>query len=284
MTEPQSLSRRSFRSELRAMRSITLKELKHWFRYPTWILAFVSMPYMFTAMTSMMGSFVGGADAAQSFAQRTGTSNFFLYQLLGAALWMLCILVLVDIGQALRSEQLRGTFEQNFLAPVRMVYWLIALTFSQLTLALIIFFGTVIPPVLYANPNGVPELLQALLVLFIGVIPLYGIGFAYASIVVKLKEPQSLNGVLIILFGILTGTYYPVTLLPAWVQTISRFIPNTYVNVELREILIFNQNIVSQLGSITILVIMGIIYPTLGYGAYRVILRSVKRGGGLGKY
>lgn len=266
------------------MGMITIKEWKHLFRYPTWILAFVSMPYMFTAMTSLMGSFVGGSEAALNFAQRTGTSNFFLYQMVGAALWMVCILVLVDMGQTLRSEQLRGTFEQNFLAPVRMSYFLIALTFAHLTFALIVFVGTIIPPVMFSNPNSVMDLLQALLVLFVGVIPLYGIGFAYAAIVVKLREPQSLNGVLMVVFGILTGTYYPVTLLPVWVQAVSSFIPNTHVNTELREILIFNQTLISQLGGVTILAIMALVYPTLGYAVYRAVLRSVKRGGGLGKY
>jgi ABC-2 type transport system permease protein len=266
------------------MRAVTVKELKHWFRYPTWILVFVSMPYMFTGMTSMMGTFVGGSTAAFNFAQRTGTSNFFLYQMIGAALWMLCLLVIVDIGQSLREEQLRGTFEQNFLAPVRMSYFLVSLTVSHFVLALIIFFASLIPAIVYSGTTSALELLQALSILFLGVIPLYGIGFAYSSLVVKLREPQSLNGVLIAVFGIITGTYYPITLLPAWVQLVGNAIPNTHVNNQLREILIFNNAFIGQFGGIAILTVMAFLYPTLGYGAYRMILRNVKRGEGLAKY
>ena len=79
----------SVTSNLRVLKAIFLKDLKHAVRYPGQVAMIFILPYFFAVMISAMGSFVGGEDAAIYFAERTGTTNFYMYQMLGGAMWIL---------------------------------------------------------------------------------------------------------------------------------------------------------------------------------------------------
>ena len=73
----------------KALSAIFMKELKHYTRYPGNLAFLFAIPFLFTFMLSAMGTFVGGSNAAQYFFQRTGTQNFFVYQILGSAIWIM---------------------------------------------------------------------------------------------------------------------------------------------------------------------------------------------------
>ena len=278
------LARRGLRPELRAMAWIARRELKTLFRYPSWIFVFITLPYMLTAMVSTMGSFAGGVEASKNFAAKTGTENFFIYQIIGSAFWMINIIILSMVGNSLRMEQMRGTLEQNYLTPVRKPIFLIALTIPHLAIALIIFLGVVASSIVIFGMASPTSLIQACLILFLGCIPLYGLGFFYAALVVRFKEPWAITNILTSIFAIATGTYYPAYLLPGWVQLFSFSIPSTYVIEDLRQILIFNQSLASLWGHILILIAMMLIYPKLGYAAYKAFERRARRTGELAKY
>lgn len=284
MAKKVHLARRSLRSELRAMAWVSRRELKTLFRYPSWIFVFIALPYMFTAIVSTMGSFAGGIEASKNFAAKTGTENFFIYQIIGSAFWMINILVLSNIGDSLRMEQMRGTLEQNYLTPIRRHIFLIALTIPNLAIALIIFLGVVASSVAIFGLANPISLIQACFILFLGCIPLYGLSFLYAALVVKFKEPWAITNILNTILAIATGTYYPAYLLPKWVQLFSYSIPSTYVIEDLRSILIFNQNLASLWGHILILAAMASLYPWLGYSAYKAFERRARRTGELAKY
>lgn len=273
-----------FQSTLRVLTAIFWKGIKHYTRYPGSFLLYLIMPFLFTAMILLMGQFVGGNNAASNFAVRTGTSNILIYEILGSAVWMTSWVVIEDVGVALRDEQIKGTLEQNFLAPVNRVTLLVGISLTDIVITAAIFFVVVGATVAITLPTALIALLEAYLVLLIGLIPLFGIGFLFAGFIIRFKEPYVFVQIVNLLFSILTGTYYPVTFLPYWARFLSGVLPQTYVIDDMRKMILANQTLVGLYGNVFILLAMAPAYPALGYAIFKRIEKKAMVTGEFSKY
>ncbi len=273
-----------YKATVGALVAIFWKGMKHYIRYPGNFLLILVMPFLFTLMIFGMGQFVGGSDASLNFAERTGTSNILVYEILGSAVWMIGWVVVEDVGVALRDEQMKGTLEQNFLAPVSRFTLLIGLSLTDIVITSAIFVVVVGATIVIALPAAFLSLLQAFLLLLVGLIPLFGIGFLFAGFVLKFKEPYVFTQILNLLFATLTGTYYPVSLLPYWVQFLSGALPQTYVIENMRQIVLANTTLVDIYGSVFMLLALAIAYPTVGYAVFKQLEKKAGRTGEFAKY
>ena len=269
------------KANLVALAAIFWKGIKHHTRYPGEFMLFLLLPFLFTFLILGMGSAVGGANAASYFAARTGTTNIVIYEILGSAVWMTSWVVVEDVGSAVRDEQIKGTLEQNFLAPVNRFTLLVGLSLTDIVITSAIFLIVVGVAVAIVLPSSFLSIVPAFLALLLGLIPLFGIGFLFAGFVVRFKEPYVFIQIVNLVFATLTGTYYPVTFLPYWVQFLSGVLPQTYVIEDMRRIVIANQTLVNLYGSIFILLALALVYPIIGYAVFR---RIEKRAGVTGEF
>ena len=272
------------RGTVRALGAIFWKGIKHYTRYPGGFLLYLILPFLFTLLIFGMGQFIGGGNAALNFAARTGTSNILVYEILGSAVWMTSWVVVEDVGVALRDEQMKGTLEQNFLAPVNRFTLLVGISLTDIAITTCIFFIVVGVTLAFTMPGAYLGLLQAFLLLLVGLVPLFGIGFLFAGFVIKFKEPYVFTQVVNLVFGALTGTYYPVAILPYWVRGLSGVLPQTYVIENMRQIVLANQTLVSLYGSIFILLALALAYPTIGYAIFKELEKKASVTGELSKY
>jgi ABC-2 type transport system permease protein len=273
-----------YKATVGALTAIFWKGIKHYTRYPGSFVLILVMPFLFTLMIFGMGQFVGGSDASANFAARTGTTNILVYEILGSAVWMIGWVVVEDVGVALRDEQMKGTLEQNFLAPVNRFTLLIGLSLTDIVITSLVFVVVVGVTTIIMLPAAFLSLLQAFLILLIGLIPLFGIGFLFAGFVLKFKEPYIFTQILNLLFATLTGTYYPVSLLPYWVQFLSGALPQTYVIEDMRRIVLANETLVSMYGSIFVLLVLALAYPTFGYAIFKYLEKKARVTGEFSKY
>jgi ABC-2 type transport system permease protein len=267
-----------------ALAAIFWKGIKHYTRYPGSLMIYLAIPFLFTFMILGMGQFVGGNNAAANFATRTGTSNILVYEILGSAVWMTSWVVVEDVGVALRDEQMKGTLEQNFLAPINRFTLLVGLSLTDIVITTGIFFIVAGVAIAITIPSGFISLFEAFLALLIGLVPLFGIGFLFAGFVVKFKEPYVFTQIVNLIFATLTGTYYPVTFLPYWVQLLSGVLPQTYVIKNMRLIVLANQTLVSLYGSVFVLFALALVYPVIGYVIFKQIEKRASVTGEFSKY
>lgn len=273
-----------FRGTIGVLAAIFWKGIKHYTRYPGSFLLVLVLPFLFTMLIFGMGQFVGGGNAALNFAAKTGTTNILVYEILGSAVWMTSWVVVEDVGVALRDEQMKGTLEQNFLAPVNRFTLLIGVSLTDIVITTVLFFGVVGVTVLVTMPGSFLSLMQAFLTLLVGLVPLFGIGFLFAGFVIKFKEPYVFTQILNLIFATLTGTYYPVTFLPYWVRFLSGALPQTYVIEDMRRIVLANQTLVNLYGSVFILLALALAYPTLGYAVFKQLEKKASVTGEFSKY
>jgi len=272
------------RSDMQALSAIFWKGLRHHIRYPGEFVIFLLLPFLFTFLILGMGTAIGGSNAPTYFAARTGTTNIVIYEVLGSAVWMTSWVVIEDVGTGIRDEQIKGTLEQNFLAPVRRFTLLVGLSLTDVVITSMLFLIVVGVSVAVVMPSNFLTVIPAFLALLVGLIPLFGIGFLFAGFVVRFKEPYIFTQIVNLVFATLTGTYYPVTFLPYWVQFLSRLLPQTYEIDTMRRIVIANQTLVNLYGSIFILLALALAYPVLGYAVFRRIERKASVTGEFSKY
>ncbi len=267
------------------LRAIFRKQIRHLFRYPGEVIFLFIIPYFLTALVVAMGVSVGGTNAFGNFASQTGSSlNPFVFLMIGSGVWMISWLILESIGTSLRDEQIKGTLEQNFLAPINRFLLLVGTALSQIVITSLMFAGIIVASVLLLEPRGAPGLVLAFGILMIGLLPLFGLGFVFAGLVVRFKEPYAFTQAMNVLFAVVTGTFYNVTVLPAWVRYVSTAVPMTIVIQDMRLAVESINQLIGAFGSIFVLLTMGVVYPFLGYSLFKQFERRAKVSGDLSKY
>ena len=265
--------------------AIFRKQLRHLIRYPGEVVFVFIIPYFMTGVIVAMGSSVGGVDAFSNFAAQTGSSlNPFVFLMIGTGVWMISWLILEGIGTVLRDEQIKGTLEQNFLAPINRFLLLVGTALSQIVITTLLFTGAIVATVLLVAPHGALGLIVAFAILMIGLVPLFGLGFVFAALVIRFKEPYAFTQAMNVLFAVLTGTFYSVAVLPVWVRYVSTAIPQTLVIQDMRLAIESINSVVGAYGSIFILLTMGLVYPFLGYSFFKQFERRAQVTGDLSKY
>jgi ABC-2 type transport system permease protein len=270
---------------LAVLGAIFKKQVRHLTRYPGEFVFVLIIPYFLTAMVVAMGTSVGGAGAVSNFSAQTGsTLNPFVFLIIGAGVWMISWMVLEGIGTSLRDEQIKGTLEQNFLAPINRFLLLVGTALAQIVITTILFLSVIAATVLVLAPGSAIGLVWAFGILMVGLIPLFGIGFVFAALVVRFKEPYAFTQAANVLFAVITGTFYSVTVLPFWVQAISSAVPQTFVVQDMRLVMESVNNLFGAIGTILALLTMAIIYPFLGYSFFKLFEKRAKIHGDLSKF
>lgn len=269
----------------RVAAGVYVKEMKIWLRYPTWILAFVSLPYMISGLFSGVGYSIAGPRALENFRGNTGVDNPFLFYTLGAALLLATEVMLQDVAFSIRSEQLRGTFELHYLSPAPT--WLIWITylFPHSTIMVAVLLATTLPPLVLSGAVSTPQdIAYACIVLTLGMLPLLGIALTLAALVTRYKEPGAVVGLVQSVVVLLSGYFYPLTVFPAWVSLLSQALPTTHVVSILRSLFLAGGEVRLLDRRLATLVALAAIYPLIGLYSYRRWELEARRRGDLSKY
>lgn len=201
-----------------------LKDLRSYVRYPAWLLGeFISTPLWFFFFA--LGVTLFAPTSASSSREEVGFSFFFwgfiFIILFSTAVW--------GIGQSVRNEQMAGTLEQFFLAPVNRITLIVgrwARVF--LTDTLIIGYTTLL---LYLLGGGLVTLLDPVLFLFsLGLyeLSLIGFGLLFAGLTMRIKSYNTISNLVFFGYMILTGALFPISVIPTPFRYISMVIPFTY--------------------------------------------------------
>ena len=224
------MSRRErYSSEWRALRFILSKEIKLWKRYPSRILFMLLMPFLSILSLYFQGMGLLGDTTSAAFEDFAGTQDYLVFIILGSALFIFVSTVILGIGNSIRREQMMGTLESIWVAPISKltVFMGIALfdgLFSTYVAFMQLFLSSILLPVNLL----VPRALVALLLTFLLMFALYGMGFIFTGLVLIYKEIEDFTNLITSTIRMITPVSYPLSVLPAPVAFLALFIPLTY--------------------------------------------------------
>jgi ABC-2 type transport system permease protein len=182
-----------------------------------------------------------------------------LYLLVGALLWGYLSLVFMEAAYAISWERWEGTIEYTFMAPVRRIthlfgICLFAIGYGLARTLVVLLFATAIFGLDFSH-SDIPG---ALAVLAASTAPL--IGLSILTAVLPLLSPQKGEQMSIALQGFLllvSGVYYPLSVLPVPMQIAGDASPLTYALAGIRRSLLEGAGVGAEVPTIAILLGMG---------------------------
>ena len=274
-------------ADFRAFLAAARKELRQQRRYPTLFLGQLFWPVMLPASWVLMGHAYSGNDpqALAAFAERAGSTNVAGFVFVGYAMYMWLSSLLWGAGTALRQEQVRGSLEAVFVTPVSRLVPLfgpgvatlipMSLTFVVMGIALWLFFG-VVPPL--------AAVLQAGVVVVLGVPALYAIGALFAASVLRFGEVGPIVQLIRGMFVLACGITFPVAMLPLWAQVWAWLMPPTYIVDDIRRLLLQGAALGDMVPHIAIVLSIASLVAMLAIFVFRYLETSARRTGMLGRF
>jgi ABC-2 type transport system permease protein len=274
-------------ADLRAFLAAAQKELRQQRRYPTLFLGQLFWPVLLPASWVLMGRAYSGDNpqALAAFAERAGSSNVAVFVFVGYAMYNWLSVLLWGAGTVLRQEQLRGSLEAVFVTPASRLVPLfgpgvgtllpMAVIFASNFLALRFFFG-VTPPF--------AAVLQAAVIVVLGIPALYAIGALFAASVLRFGEVGPVVHLIRGMFVLACGITFPLAMLPDWAQIWAKLLPPTYIVDDIRRVLLQGETIVDVAGDVAIVLSLAALTAILAMVVFRYLETSARRSGMLGRF
>jgi ABC-2 type transport system permease protein len=193
-------------------------------RYVWWDLAF----FLWTVANTLTIVFIAKgikASGGQIDVNRATTTL-----LIGAVVWAYLGIIFEFITETVAWERWEGTIEYTFMAPLSRAMHLggsgLFAVLYGLVRAILLF--TVVAA-FFSLSLGHANFVAALFVLAIASVSFFGIGMMTAVLpLISPEKGAQLGFVAQGLLLVVSGVYYPVSVLPAWMQWISKISPATY--------------------------------------------------------
>jgi ABC-2 type transport system permease protein len=224
------------------------------------------------------------APRASSSLSRYG-SQYFPFALVGVAFARYFDLMLKMFSESIRNAQVTGCLEamlcsQTGAVTVVMMSSLYSLISGAVQLLLILLGGVILFHVDLTHMN----ILATLLVLLVSIAIFVAFGVLSASAIVWLKKGDPITWILGGFGSILGGAYFPIDVMPAWMQKLSFLIPITYSLDALRLTMLKGDSIASVIKpTVTLAVIASILLPASA-ALFTVAVRKGKKEGTLTQY
>lgn len=282
--EITTLSQPNLRTQLRALYVIARKDWKVFWRYPLNAFSHIFQPIIWLTPVYFMGKAFSVNGQALGFEAYSGTSDYMSFILLGTVLTNFILTVFWGMGYALKNDMDAGVLESNWLTPVPRLLMLVGRTLSSLLVTTITSaIMLLIAGALFGfRPTG--NTLAAFLTAVPMLIGLYGFGFAFAAVVLLMREANTLVDVSSFLVQGFSGTNFPVNSLPTWLIPIALILPLTYGLDAVRGFLLQSETLLPIPVEIGILIVF--MFGMLWFGAwvFNRVERRVRTLGTLGQH
>ena len=282
----QSLGRPSFLSAWRALVAVMKREWVIFLRYPSWFISLFIWPIIFPLSYIFTAHALAGKNGIGllQFESITGVQDYAGYMAIGTIIWMWQNVVLWNVGGSLRNEQMRGTLESNWLSPTWRFAYLLGSSAPQLLSMLMFLTVSAIEFVLIFGVQFEGSFWLTLLAVLVAIPSIYGLGFAFASLVINIKEANAFVFLVRGMVMVFCGITYPISILPEWMRSVSLWLPQTYIIHAIRTAALSTDGYPAIALDLKILVLFGIFWLTFGYLVFNWMERRARRTGAIGQY
>jgi ABC-2 type transport system permease protein len=246
-------------------------------RYIWWDIAF----FLWTVANTLTIVFI--AEGIEATGGKIDVDRVTTILLVGAVVWAYLGIIFEILTETVAWERWEGTIEYTFMAPLSRPIHLFGMGLFSIVYGVVravLLFGVV---ALFFDLNlSHANFVAALVVLLVASIPFIGIGMMTA--VLPLISPEKGTQLGFIAQGLLlvvSGVYYPVDVLPEWMQWLATISPATYALDGMRDAIVEGQGLGFMWDEIWPLIVIGIVSIPLGLEVFRRGERYAKKHGKL---
>ena len=250
-------------------------------RYWLWEVVWI----VYGIVTSLSVAYIGLAAPiiSGSAVDPATTSRFVLYLLVGTMAWRFMGLVFENIAEIIAWERWEGTIEYTFMAPVPRLTHLAGMAGGTIVRALVFSVTTLFAVMLFVPVDlSHANVLSAVVMLAVGTIAFMGLGIASAVFPLLWTE-KGLQMAYIVqaIVLLVSGVYYPTSVLPGWLQALSVLSPATYVIEGMRQALLDGADLAGLWPLVWPALLIGLLSIPIGLRAFIAAEHYAKRTGRL---
>jgi len=246
-------------------------------RYVWWEVAF----FLWTVANTLTIVFI--AEGIEASGGQIDVERTTAVLLIGAVIWAYLGMIFEILTETVAWERWEGTIEYTFMAPLSRPVHLTGMGLFAIAYGLVqsvLLFTVVAFFFDLSLPNA--NFAAALVVLAVASISFVGIGMMTS--VLPLISPEKGTQLGFIAQGILlvvSGVYYPVSVLPEWMQWIATISPATYALEGVRDAILEGDGLGALTDEIWPLLVIGAVSIPLGLAVFGRGERYAKRHGKL---
>ena len=209
-------------------------------------------------------------EAAAPYLEPYG-GNYFAFVLIGIAFQRYFGVGLNGFARSLRRAQTTGTLEAMLTTPTRLSTIIISSSLWSYGVTTVEVLAFLLAGTGFVGAGlGAANLLAAVLILILTILSFSSLGILAASFIMVLKRGDPITWVIGSLSALLGGVYYPITVLPDWLQWISNLLPITYALRAIRLALLSGASMSELLPDIGVLALFGVRAPAAQPGGVPV--------------
>ena len=248
-------------------------------RYWTWELVWIT----YSIANSLSVSFIGLGMEKMGGVSIISMADMVLYLVVGTLVWRYLSLIFYWITDVIGMERWEGTIEYTLMAPIRRVthmagQTLWAVVYSMFSTAIILVATVAI----FHIDLGQANLMGGVVMLLAGSLSFIGVGVMGSVLPLLFPERGSqMTHVIIAVLLLVSGVYYPVEVLPAFLQKLAVYSPATYVLDGTRQALLKGTPTLQLWQYIWPALLMGVVAIPLGLWVFGLAERYAKHTGKL---
>jgi ABC-2 type transport system permease protein len=199
----------------------------------------------------------------------SGNFNYFEFVAPGIMAMTVMMSVMTGLPQAISREREIGTLDGMMVAPINRLSIILGKTLAQtarglmqgvLILVLAVgLFGVTI--------QGSIPLVFGLLLL--GVFSFVGLGVVITSFAKDQETAMMIMMTLMFPMMFLSGVFFPIQLMPWYMQDISKVLPLTYATTALRRVMVLGAGVPDIITSLTILIVFGVVMIAIAMPVFK---------------
>jgi ABC-2 type transport system permease protein len=237
----------------------------------------------FTTVNAMSITFIGAGAGELAGGENLDTQRFMTFLLVGALIWSYLSMIFDVLSETVQWERWEGTIEYTFMSPTSRVTHLLGMGVYAVVYG-IIRTAVVLGVAMLAFDLDLSQANYWAALVVLAVCSISLVGFGVVAAVMPLLSPEKGQQVTYIISALLllvSGVYYPVRVLPEWMQVVAQFSPVTYALEGSRAALLRGVGISQLWGSIWPLLVMGVVFVPLGLLVFHLGEGYAKRTGKL---
>jgi len=210
--------------------------------------------------------------------------DYFAFVLVGIALNGYFAIGLNTFASNLRQAQMTGTLEAMLMTPTRLSTLVIGSSlwdYVSTTINVLVYLA--MGAFLGADLSR-GNLIAAVCVLVLSIITFSAVGILAASVILVTKRGDPVTWLFNALLTLLGGVYYPVEILPGFLQWLAHWLPVTYALHATRLALLQGYSLSALAPDLAILAAFAVVLVPLSLWSFRFAVNLAKREGSLAQY
>jgi ABC-2 type transport system permease protein len=198
---------------------------RYWAWEVVWLVYSIVNALSITFIGKAAGSITGQEIPAAAI------NEFILYLMVGTLVWHYLAVVFDMVSESIQWERWEGTIEYTFMAPVSRITHLL----GQSVFA--VLYGTLHAAVILLVLIGAFDVnleqanfVTMLLILVVGSLGFIGLGLMAAILpLIWPEKGAQMTNIIKATILLVSGVYYPIAVLPTWLQPVAYLSPATYM-------------------------------------------------------